>query len=559
MRRARVGILGVLGSLLATGAASASEPPFEGARLLLLLTIDQARYDYLVRFRPVFQAGLKRLLERAVSFTDAHHHHAVTATAPGHAALVTGLHPSRSGLVGNEWYDRVSRRPVYSVEDPSSPVLPATAGSLREEPRPASAGRSPRNLLAPTIADWIQAKTPGSKAYAVGTKDRSAVTLGGKSARAAFWFDSRSGCFITSRYYLREYPRWLAEFHRRAHPDREFGKAWEPLPIDPARARSLGVESVSTGVFRSGFPHLLGDVSLKPDNYYYSSFSRTPFMDAYLADLATALIENESLGADQELDFLSVSFAATDAVGHDYGPDSPEALDVFLRLDRVLGELLDTVERRVGSGRVVIALSADHGVMPLPELRQLRGQPGRRLGVEDVLCLQGAGRKLGERFGEGEWLLRDLYLDYQTIAARNLRREEVEGELKRLLEGCASVARAWTRSEIETSGPPADPFLELYRNSFHPERSPDLFVQFKEYILDELGRGTTHGSPYAYDTHVPLLIVHPALGPAEIPERVHTVDLAPTLASLLGVPAPGNLDGVDRSPRLRALLATAAK
>jgi len=537
------------GLLLGSGLAGAetAEPP----RLLVLFIIDQGRYEHLVRFRPAFQFGLKRLLDKGVSFTDAHQDHAVTATAPGHAALVSGVHPSRSGMVSNQWYDRASERRMYCVEDPRSPILGWTAASSGEESGPSTAGRSPRNLLVSTLPDWIKSKTPGSKIFAVGAKDRAAVVMGGKSANAAFWFDSSTGRFVTSRYYLRQYPDWLADFQRREHPSVHFGQAWQPLPIDTARARSLGVDSVPEGAFASGFPHPIGGLSLEPDSDFYSSFYRTPFMDVYVAELARAILEHEALGADSALDFLGVSFAATDAVGHDYGPHSREVLDVLLRLDRVLGELLEVIDQKVGSGGAVVALSADHGVAPLPELRQERGEPGKRIGVEDVTCFQNVAKKLTEKFGKAEWLLRGLYLNYQTIAERNLRRQEVENELKRLLGSCPAVARAWTRTEIEDPAPASDPFLTLYRHSFHPERSPDLFVQLKEYYLGELSRGTTHGSPYQYDTHVPLVILFRGLQPAEISTRVHTVDLAPTLASLLGIPTPGNLDGIDRGGLLR--------
>ena len=534
------------GLLLLTGLGAISSPAPDQMlrpRLLLFLTFDQARYEYFVRFRPAFKDGFKYLLDHGISFAQAHQNHAVTVTAPGHASLSTGLYPRHSGIIGNMWYDRETKEPIYSVGDPIYPLIGSTL---------ASSGRSPRNLLGTTIGDWMKWHTPGSKTFSAGGKDRSAILIGGKSAEAALWYDRLSGEFVTSQYYWDNYPPWMEEFHRRKLPDAYFGKAWTPLPVNPRRYLSLGIERLDENRAERNFPHYMGGLSPFPDSSFYSAFFASPFMDAYLVQFAQALIEHEALGADEDVDFLGLSFSAIDSVGHGYGPNSPEILDTFLRLDQYLGEFLNFLDERVGLENVVISMSADHGVVPMPEYRRRHNLPGGRAGAEDFLCFQTSGRKFETKFGEDEWFLEGFYLNYEALGRRNLRRQEVEEELARLLEQCPLVANVWTRTQLESPAANMDSYQELFRNNFHRQRSPDLFVQLKKFYLGFPGFGTSHGSAYEYDTHVPLLIRIPGIPGVTINERVNTVDLAPTLASLLNLPMPEKLDGADRSHWLTA-------
>ena len=526
-------LLTVLGAISSPAGDQVLRP-----RLLLFLSFDQARYEYFVRFRPAFKGGFKYLLDQGILFTEAHQNHAATVTGPGHASLSTGLHPRHSGIIGNSWYERERKEPMYCVGDPTHPLIGSTL---------ASSGRSPRNLLGTTIADWVKWHTPRSKTFSASGKDRSAILFGGKSADAALWYDRLSGQFVTSQYYWDRYPLWMEEFHRHKLPDTYFGKAWTPLPVNPRRYLSLGIERLDESLAERNFPHSLGGLSLFPDSSFYSAFFASPFMDAYLIQFAQALIEHEALGTDEDLDFLGLSFSAIDSVGHVYGPNSPEILDTFLRLDQYLGKFLNFVDEKVGLENVVISMSADHGVVPMPEYRWRHNLPGGRAGVEDFLCFQTGGRKFETKFGEDEWFLENFYLNYEALGRRNLLRQEVEEELARLLKQCPLVANVWTRTQLESPAGNADPYQKLFWNSFHDQRSPDLFVQLKKFYLGFPGWGTSHGSAYEYDTHVPLLIRIPGIPGATINERVNTVDLAPTLASLLKLPMPANLDGLDRS------------
>ncbi len=527
--------------------------PAESVRLVLVLVIDQARSEYLERLRPIFKRGMKRLLDEGMQFTDAHQDHAQTSTGPGHASLATGLYPSHSGIIGNSWFDREQKRRMYCVGDEASPLLPTAVETRHAESDRAASGRSPRNLLGTALPDWLKQANPSSKAFAVSRKDRSAILLGGKQADAAFWYDQGNGDLITSRYYLDQYPQWMQNFLDRKIPDSYFGQTWKARPVDTETLKLLAIEEVDKGLFKRGFPYPLGSASLRPNSRFYGDFGSTPYFEDYLLTFVRSLIEGERLGQDDRVDYLGVGFSVMDSVGHRYGPNSHEALDYWIRLDEGLGKLFDHLDQTVGMGRVLISLSADHGVLTLPEYLAMKQKPGGRGKAEDVACFQSAMRRFEKKFGQDTWWTSQFYLNYSTLGRRNLRRQDIESEIAALLEACSTVEKIWTRTQVEAAAGSQDPFLLLFSRSFHPERSGDLFLQVKKYhLLASGGSGTSHGSPYDYDTHVPLLLRVPGMPAKKIPQpRVRTVDLAPTLASLLGISAPSKLDGVDRSSLLR--------
>ncbi len=536
-----------------TPESGAQAKPAKSVRLVLLLVIDQARVEYLERLRPIFKRGMKRLLDEGIQFTDAHQDHAMTSTGPGHASLATGLFPSHSGIVGNAWFDRQQDRRMYCVEDEASPLLPTEREPPVSNPAKSSSGRSPRNLLGTALPDWLKQANPRSKAFGVSRKDRSAVLLGGKQADGAFWYDGGNGDLITSRYYLERYPQWMRDFLDRKIPDSYFGQTWKPRPVDSETLKRLAIEEVDEGLFTRGFPHPLGGPSLRPDARFYGGFGSSPYFEDYLLAFVRDLIEAEELGRDNDVDYVGIGLSVMDSVGHRYGPNSREVLDTWIRLDEGLGELFDYLDQKVGMDRVLISLSADHGVLTLPEYLSMKQQPGGRGDANDVVCFQSVMRRFEKKFGRDTWWTSRFYLNYATLGRRNLLRQSVESEIAALLESCSIVEKVWTRSQVESATPSQDPFLQLFSHNFHPERSGDLFLQVKKYhLLGYGGTGTSHGSPYEYDTHVPLLLRVPGMAAKKIPQpRVRTVDLAPTLASLLGISAPAKLDGIDRSSLLR--------
>ncbi len=505
------------------------EPPPEGTpRLILFLVIDQARADYLVRFRPLLKHGLARLLEESVVFTEARHDHAITTTAPGHATLSTGVHPSRHGIVNNWWFDRESKDEVWAVgDDPSPEAVEATA-----------------------LGDWLKGRYPESKVFAASGKDRGAVLTGGKRPDAVYWSDDDDGLFTSSEYYQDDEPAWLVAYHQQRFPDRYFGQVWEPLPEVMTHAEAYGLEALEFKPIADPFPHPLGSASPTPDAGFYDVlFGDTPFGDAYLADFAVALIDGEQLGQDAYPDFLGLGFSALDKVGHGYGPDSPEVLDTLLRLDRLLGDLFEAIDQRIGLDNTLISLSADHGVVPVPEVAKAQGLAARRFGAAEIACFQQVDQRLRARFGDQAWYLQSFYLDRSAVAAAGVDPAELEAETRKWIEECPLVVRAWTRSELEGYAG-EESMQRLYANSFHPEHSADILVQLEPFTLRTRSGITTHGSPYDYDRWVPWLLRLPKPLPAVIDEPVFTVDVAPTVAGLVGVTPPSDLDGVDRRPLL---------
>lgn len=502
-------------------------PRGDDVSLVVLLVVDQARADYLQRFAPLFEGGLARLLKQGAIFTDAHHEHSMTATAPGHASLSTGLEPASSGIVGNSWIDRSTGRTAYSAVSSSSPA--------------------PSYLRGTAIGDWIKGADPASKVFTASAKDRSAVMLGGRRPDGAYWYDHWTGNWESSAYYAGAAREWLSELNARRWPDRWFGTLWEPLEgleIPP----EYGLRTLDTGVMDMAGPHAIGSMELAPGPGFYGSFYDTPYVDAFLLELGKTIVEAESLGEDGSVDLLALSFSALDTVGHDFGPDSAEVLDVLLRLDRLLGELFDFLSERVGAEHLLIAFSADHGVQRLPEIEVADNELARRLGDEDALCVQRAGRRLEEYIGGDGWYIATYhgwYLDHDRLIELGADPADVEARAAELLEECAAIRQVWTNAEL-SSDSSDEPGWERFKRNYHPPRSPDLTVQFEPYRLYSSGVGTTHLSPYDYDSKVPMILLGRGIEARRISERVATVDLAPTLAELIGVPTPEELDGRSR-------------
>jgi predicted AlkP superfamily pyrophosphatase or phosphodiesterase len=499
------------------------EPPEAAPKLLLLVVVDQFRGDYLDRFESLWTGGVRRLLDEGVVFADAHHRHAVTHTAVGHASLATGCHPRRHGIIANYWDDPALGRRVYSVEDSTH-------------------GVSPDKLLVPTLGDWLKQRSRRSRVFTASGKDRAAVLMAGRQADAAFWYDDESGDWQSSRYYSWVKAGWVGEFNDEHLADRQLGNAWRPLAVSAEQMAAVAVEEFDLGPLRPGFPHVYGGLRVAPSENLYGGLYGKPWLDEYLTRFAERLIVEEGLGADGWTDLLALSYSALDFAGHSFGPDSPEVLDVVLRFDRLLGDLLDVVDERIGLDNVVVALSSDHGVAPMPELGR---SGGARLSADGVLCFQQVNGRLVERFGEAQWLFNGPFLNPEALAEHDVERNLVEEEAVRLLEACPGVARVWRRDELVAD---AEPAAQLAANSFHAERSPDLTIEFEEFFQPTRS-AATHGSSYGYDTHVPLVLLAEGLGPLRDEAPAATVDLAPTLAALAALPPP-DVDGVDLGPRL---------
>ncbi|MBI4484092.1 MAG: alkaline phosphatase family protein [Acidobacteria bacterium] len=519
-------------------------PVLPAVRLILTLSVDQMRPDYLARFKPGFQGGLARLLREGAVFPRARQDHALTLTAPGHSTLLTGMVPGHTGIISNNWYDRSARREIYCVEDPRYRLL----GTDRP-------GGSPARLQVTTLGDWMKREDPHRKVISVSGKDRSAILMGGQRPDGAYWFDSSTGNFVSSTYYQESYPHWLQEFNSRKWPAAYFGRTWERLLSDHQSRSMAGRDDFPhEGNGReTTFPHRFESKSGTPDSEYHLFFMGTPWMDAATLKLGEAAISGEALGRDPKPDLLALGLSATDSIGHSYGPDSQEILDQLVRLDRFLGNFFAFLDRTVGLDHVLMVLTADHGAMPLPEILQLRGiQAARILYDRD---LEGLEARLAEKFGIANLVehisANQIYLNRRAIKQSKLSASRVEAEAAAYLKGIPWVQSVFTRTELE-GRPSKDPLATSFLHSLHPENSGDVFFLQKRYHLFSGGTvGTSHGSAYDYDANVPLIFWHPALRAATYSEAARTVDIAPTLAQLAGVAAPGRLDGRPLNLQLR--------
>ena len=523
-------LLGLVVLLWPRAPARQSSPtPANGTRLVVLLVVDQMRYDYLERFAPVFHSGFQRLLQGA-SFTHAHHAHSNTVTGTGHATLATGMLPRHHGIVGNSWFDRKRGKKVGCVDDAQDEI-------------------SPRTLLTSSLGDWLKESGP-AKVYALSGKDRSAVFLGGRNADAALWYDEENGDIVTSPYYHSEPPEWLETFNDAAWLDAAYGRPWEALEVEPSTLRELQLGSNQLGPLLGSFPHALGGMAPMPDWTFYEALFTSPLIDETMVRLAEHLVTELQLGSDASADLLAISFSGLDAVGHEYGPNSREVLDMLMHLDLTIGRLLDFLDSRIGLQHVVVALSSDHGVVPIPEEENRHGRPGKRMGSDELKCLQSIGKGLPKDWGKVRLAGEGLYLDRKELNERGIDAGKVERELADRIEQCPSVVKVWTSYELKGAQPPADPVALLYWNAFNAERSPDLTIQFEERFLETRAMSTSHGTPYEYDTHVPLVVLAPGCPSSRIDRPVRTADLAPTLAVLAGAQVPEHLDGEDLSPHI---------
>jgi predicted AlkP superfamily pyrophosphatase or phosphodiesterase len=520
----------VLGALLvplacaSTGstASGGSSPGLQdGARpsLVVYLVVDQLRGDLLERYSTAFTGGFRRLLDEGLSFTNALHGHSSTETAPGHAALSTGVHPARARVPSNAWREEGER--VLNVIDYQERLV-----GLPDVP-----GASPRVLERTGLADWLLEAQPDARVLSVSAKDRAAVLMAGQGKGDVYWFDALSGQFVTSTYYRSTNPSWLDRFNRETMPGYRADSVWIST-VPPALASLSAPDTASfegDGV-NTYLPHRYHQERIDPEaDDYFLWFETTPMLDRATLDLALVAMEEEGVGGKPgRTDFLSISFSQVDRVGHAYGPLSREQMDTLLRLDKLLEDLFASLDTRVGPGRWVVGLTGDHGVMTMPERAE---GVGRRLAMEDRSALeQGLSRVVRESTGQGEALAESL------VGAL--------GEFP-------FAGPAFTHRQL-LSGTPGDSLVTLFRRNFTPGRAGGLLSAYgvemwwAENVLDwnYASFGTTHGSPFHYDRWVPLVLMGPGIDGGRVYDPVQPLDLAPTLAGLAGITYPGDLDGV---------------
>ena len=582
--------------LTAAGAAGAAGPAAVGLsgpppRLVVVISIDQFRGDYLTRFADLWLpavgvtgepgqempgkvGGFRYLIERGAYFTDARHDHYPLFTGPGHAVLLTGAPPYKSGIVGNSWFDRELGRRRYCVADDASPLV-GTAGATAlggapgapsghgvaaaGAPAPAMAsgpvrtGVSPATLRVSTVGDELKMATGGrARVWGLALKDRAAVLMAGRLADGALWFDDESGAWISSRFYRPDgtLPPWVAAWNAQRHADAWFGKEWTLSVPAAALARVWTPGSrwaTNPSALGAGFPHRVDGGGARPGKDFYNAFVTTPFGNDFTLEMARELVRREGLGQGEVPDLLAINLSSNDYVGHAYGPDSPEVLDTAVRTDRQLAGFFDFLDHAVpgGLGGVLLVVTADHGVAPVPGAAREAKLPAGAFDEQAVAAA--AERALQAAYGPGKWVTAlvesNLYLDLAALDAHQVPHAAAEDVAAAAVGRLPGIYAAYGRTRILEGRLPRTDVGDRIERSFHPKLSGDVVLVSDPFWVPGTLRGTTHGSPYAYDTHVPLLLAGPGIRPGRHAARVSTLDLAPTLADLLGVLPPAGSEG----------------
>ena len=521
---------------------SSSAVAAESPKLVLFLTIDQLRGDMPWRFKERFRPdGIRYLMDHGTVFANAHYRHAATFTATGHAALFTGGTAAAHGFVGNEWYDTRNGRRVYCVEDSTHSLI----GQAAE----VHSGTSPRNLTSTTIGDELVLASSGrSRLFSVSIKDRGAIIPGGYLGKA-FWYEGGAGRFVTSTYYYQKYPDWVIEWNRTQHADQYLGQQWRLLESPDRYVHAGQDERPYEKSFKSLgtiFPHPFGSIA-SPD--FYQTLRFTPMGDALTAAFVKELIDQEKLGRSGATDFLAVSLSATDYIGHAFGPNSLEAEDNLLQLDKTLADLLRFIDQRIGLKNTLVVLASDHGTDAVPEYKRSLGIPAGRLKPD--LFAEQVNQQLKKQFTVqddfviGFWNP-SLYLDSSRISAAGLDIEDVERAAAEAMLTIPGIALAVTRTDLLSGRVGNGPIHERVKRSFHPTRSGNVFiVQSPSWFLhtkyEQLS--AMHGSPYPYDTHVPIMIAGPGVPALTVHRRVAPEAVAATLAAYLGIESPTGSSG----------------
>ena len=518
-------------SAVATGNSAALPPP----KLLVFLVVDGLPQRQLMGLRDQLAPdGFARFLDRGTWFANAHYGHAFTVTAAGHATMLTGAHPSRTGIIGNEWRNPETGVPVYNTEDLGATYIGHATKAFD--------GTSPKNLKVQTVGDVLRAVSPASKVIGISGKDRGAILPAGKSG-VAYMYMAASGNFASTTHYMAQHPAWVDAYQASKPADRYFRAQWTPLLSEVAYARSLPDNQPWFGPGGGALPMAMSAAAdATPGLTFYNRVMRSPFGDALTLDFARAAVAGEQLGLRGATDILAVSLSSHDYINHAYSAESRLSHDHLLQLDRLLQQFFADLDKTVGKGNYVAMLTADHGFMPAPDVSSAQGLPSGRLSSAQLLGRINAG--LEKKFGEGKWAMgfsgSSLLLDKKLMAVKGANQTVVAQEAKVLLLAEPAMAAAYTRAELLANAPSDTLLFKPLRQSWHPDVSGDVQYALKpNWMFASATSMATHGSPYDYDSHVPLLVYGPAwYAPGRVDSRVDITSIAPTLAQLLGVARP---------------------
>lgn len=533
-------LLAICLSTFAHAQQNEGKPP----RLVVGIVVDQMRQEYLLRFQSKFgDGGFRRLMNDGFMLKNAHYNYAPTVTGPGHASVYTGTTPAIHGVIGNEWYDKDLKKNVNCVEDPQHTVIGVAEGN---------GDVSPWRMLTTTITDELELSSQKrARVIGISIKDRGAVLPAGHAADGAYWFDSGTGRFITSTFYRDALPPWVEKFNNQNLADKYLSREWNTLlPIKEyveSGPDDTPYEDRIGGKDRPVFPYNLKALR-KPNDF--SLLSTTPFGNDYLTDMAKAALEGENMGKDDITDFLAISYSSTDGLGHAVGPNAIEIQDMYLRLDKNIEDLLNVLDARVGAGNYTIFLTADHAVADVAQyLKDNKIPAGYFNGGKIATALNEhlqqyfPGKKIVETLSGGQ-----IFFD-QDVFHNDPKASGVELMIATQLtmnfllkqEG---IANAWSESILRQSQFDEGGIKGLVVRGYHPKRCGDVvIVQEPGWYGGTRIEGTTHGSPYAYDTHVPILFYGNGVKKGSSVRYHPITDIAPTLSVIMNIEFPSGCTG----------------
>lgn len=509
-------------------------------KLVVGIVIDQMRADYIYRYYDLLgEDGFKKLIQQGFNCKNTNFNYVPTYTGPGHASIFTGTTPAVNGIISNNWYVRSTGRMTYVTADPEATIVGSTSENVGH--------MSPKHLLSSTITDELRMFTNRrSKVIGVALKDRSAILPAGHLSNGSFWFDDATGNFVTSSFYMDELPSWIKKFNKRKLPEKYLSAPWKPLyPLEKYTASAPDdnpYEGLFPGETKPVFPHMLPAMYSDTD---YGILRYSPGGNTITKDLAIAAIEGEKLGNDQFTDFLTVSFSSTDYVGHLAGPQSVELEDMYLRLDKDIADLLSYLEKKFGKNGFLVFLTADHGASYVPaQLMDLKMPAGYFTNKTLIDSLQSF---LQRKHGNGKWVSsfinQQIYLNHKLMEKNEVELDDLQDEVANYVLRFEGVSNAWPGYLLNQSSFNLTPETSV-QNGYYIKRSGDVSVMFApNWISHPSKTGTTHGTGYSYDTHVPLLWYGWHIPVGETADLISIMDIAPTISMLLNIPFPNGTRG----------------
>ena len=506
-------------------------------KLVVGIVVDQMRFDYLTRFWDKYENdGFKRLVNEGFNFKNNHFNYIPTYTAPGHTSIYTGTTPQNHGIIGNGWYDKFEKSEVYCTSDENVQSLGTNS----------SAGKmSPHRMISTTMGDenrlftQMQGKTIG-----IGLKDRSAILPAGHTANAAYWFHGMDeGKWISSTYYMNKLPDWVQAFNKSGKAT-SYLKEWNSLDdIETYSESGTDNNNFETGFSgRTTFPYNLAE--LAPKNGQFDLLKYTPFGNSITADFAIAALEGEKLGTDEFTDFLTVSFSSTDYIGHNFGVNSKEVQDAYMRLDKDLARLLKALDEKVGVGNYTLFLTSDHGGVDVPSYLQSVKIPAGYF--EDEAFEDDLKAFVEEKFGSKDLIEMvsnyQIFLNYETLANEKIEASNVEDAIAHFVLQKPQINRVFTRTQLEANDFTSE-ISGLVQKGFNQRRSGDVVFVLKPAIISYSKTGSTHGSGFSYDTHAPLIFFGKGIPHGDTSKRSEIIDIAPTISTILGISFPSANSG----------------